>query len=388
VANPDETFDPNDLESIDALLDEAELEAVSDDSGLDETLSDELAGTDVPAEGVPEVEPVAESESIGTDSDDLLDSLDDLVADAEANQASENIEQAEENLAADPEPEVVSVSKPVKDVKDNSKAAVESDADVDDFLEKRAAAQAVKNSNLSVEEMDSIKKLIIIFGSVLSVLVLTAIGIGVWSALAASSAGVDEETKTLIESIKVSSEQNGSAIHDSEKVTKSVEKKLDAINYQLEQLATDLAALDAGKANKAEEVIDPLGLGTQTSPQNTTTAAPVSIQATPVVAAVQAPVVAHDAELMKKVSAVSSRLYKAQKRIDEVNKRVKAMQAQSSALVQSMKLIEREALVTQAAREEEQKALEERNKKAQGNPYRYSAPDGGFYDQSVSDSYP
>lgn len=391
MANPDETFDPNDLESIDALLDEAELEAVSDDSEFDESLSDEPAGSDAPAQDEPmvepEVEPDVEPESVSSETDDLLDSLDDLVADEETNPTSESIEQVEENLAADPEPEVVSVSEPVKGAKDNSKAAVESEADVDDFLEKRAAAQAAKNSNLSVEEMDSIKKLIIIFGSVLSVLVLTAIGIGVWSALAASSAGVDEETKTLIESIKVSSEQNGSAIHDAEKISKSVEKKLDAINYQLEQLAADLANLEAGKAKPAEEVIDPLGLGTQAAPQHSATATPVAHQAAPVAAAVP-PVVAHDEELMKKVSAVSSRLYKAHKRIDEVNKRVKAMQAQSAALVQSMKLIEREALVTQAAREEEQRALEERNKKAQGNPYRYSAPDGGFYDQSVSDSYP
>ena len=192
MADKDDTFDPNDLDSIDALLDEAELEA-SSDTPVD---SESSTSEEPPVEAVEEV-----ADSATDEQEAIMDSLDELVADAETSHSDNNIEQVNEQLAADPEPEVVGVSEPVaakpeptKQAKDNSEAADASDRNADEFLEKRAAAQAAQNSNLSVEEMDSIKKLIIIFGSVLSVLVITGIGIGVWSALAASSAGVDDET--------------------------------------------------------------------------------------------------------------------------------------------------------------------------------------------------
>lgn len=397
MANPDETFDPNDLESIDALLDEAELEAVSEEpeeNSQAESAIDDMAES-VAEESLPEPEEVPETtelEAPADEVDDILDSLDEMVADAESEVVSEELTDSLNEVSDDIEPEVIAVSEPATAQKSEQvkadlvqQNASANEKEVDDFLEKRAAAQASKNSNISVEDMDSIKKLIIIFGSVLSVLVLTGIGIGVWSALAASSAGVDDETITLIESIKVVSEQNGAEIKASEKVTKSVEKKLDAINYQLEQLAADLAEMESSAKEEKADVIDPLGLGTKKSANAKTGQSTVKQQA----GAVQAnTVVADNPQLMKKVTSVNSKLIKAQRRIDEVNKRIKQLQGQYASMMQSVKLIEKQALIEQAERDEKEKAMAEKEAANSNNRYQYSAPDGGFYDQSVSDSYP
>ena len=398
MANPEDTFDPNDLESIDALLDEAELEAVSDDFDTAEpNLDAEPAVEEAPA---PSNDVASEAVDNSPDADDDildgLDGLDGLELDAmdddfsESESKPEAVSEAESPAAPEPvpvaddiEPQVVAVSEPLGEnktnqIKANASAADESDKqdekDADDFLQKRMAAKASNNSNLSVKEMDSIKKLIIIFGSVLTVLVIVAISMALWSALAASSAGVDDETKSLIESIKVSSEQNGSAIQESDKITKSVEKKLDAINYQLEQLAVDLAALPKAK----EEVLDPLGLNTKA------TEASQKSEVTPVPHAT----VGMDEETKKRIASVSSRLLSAQRKLDEINKRIKLVQDQAGALMNSMKVVEKQALLDQAEHEEKLAAEAEKAKKSQGNPYQYSAPDGVFYDQSVSDSYP
>ncbi|WEJ63336.1 hypothetical protein [Thiomicrorhabdus lithotrophica] len=356
MATTDETFDPNDLDSIDALLDEAELEASPDDlDGLD----DEFPDKEVSAEA----ETVDSNAEKPMPEEDLLDSLDDSVA--------------------DDEPEVVAVSEPI--MEESAKKEVVSDSDTDDFFAKRAAAQSAQNTNMATKDMDSIKKLIIIFGSVLSVLALTGIGIGVWGALSASSAGMSEETQTLIESIKVSSEQNGSAVEATEKTSKSLEKKLDAINFQLEQLATDMAKLDS-TADKKEESIDPLGLNSQQPTQNTKDNGQSKAGNHSVANAHAMPAMsAENPEFMKKMDSVNSKLIKAQRRIDEVNSRVKKIQNHYQALVHSVKTVEKQVLLEQAEKAEKAALAKEAGNK---NRYQYSAPDGGFYDQSVSDSYP
>ena len=355
MATTDETFDPNDLDSIDALLDEAELEASPDDlDGLD----DEFPAEDVSAEAV--VDSNAEK---SMPEEDLLDSLDDLVA--------------------DDEPEVVAVSEPM--VKESAKKEVISDSDTDDFFAKRAAAQSAQNTNMAAKDMDSIKKLIIIFGSVLSVLALTGIGIGVWGALSASSAGMSEETQTLIESIKVTSEQNGSAVEATEKTSKSLEKKLDAINFQLEQLTADMAKLDSA-AEKTEENVDPLGVNSQQPTHNTKDNGQSKAGNHLVANAHAMPAMsAENPELMKKMDSVNSKLIKAQRRIDEVNGRVKKIQNHYQALVHSVKTVEKQVLLEQAAEAEKAALAKEASNTSR---YQYSVPDGGFYDQSVSDSYP
>lgn len=355
MATTDETFDPNDLDSIDALLDEAELEASPDDlDGLDDDFPAEEAS--VEAETMDNY-----AEQTIPEKDDLLGSLDDLGVDAE--------------------PEVAAVSEPF--AKESVKKEVVSDTD--DFFAKRVAAQSAQNTNMAAKDMESIKKLIIIFGSVLSVLAMTGIGIGVWGALSASSAGMSEETQTLIESIKVTSEQNGSVVQSAEKTSKSVEKKLDAINFQLEQLTADMAKLDATSAKK-EESIDPLGLNSQQSTNNAKDNSQTLADSNSAANAHTVPAMsAENPELMKKMDSVNSKLIKAQRRIDEVNGRVKKIQNQYQALVHSVKTVEKQVLLEQAAKAEKAALAKEAGNK---NKYQYSAPDGGFYDQSVSDSYP
>ncbi|WP_029407138.1 hypothetical protein [Thiomicrorhabdus sp. Milos-T2] len=401
MAEQDDTFDPNDLESIDALLDEAELEAVSEESDDDPVLeSPELDTVD----DLPDMEELADESTDlpdeSNESDDILDSLEGLDLEDEP-EVVDVSEPKEAEVVEEPEP-VVETDNIVPNVAEKKVAAVDN---TDEFLEKRASAQVAQNSNMAAEDMDSIKKLIIIFGSVLSVLALSGIGIGLWGALAASSAGMDEETLTLIESIKVSSEGNNERIHDVDKTAQSVEKKLDAINFQIEQLVADMAKTSSGTDGHNNEIIDPLGLGGHQdshatektgndshNAQNThavktthdshamntnshTQTAPPSLPA----------VAAENPELMKKVTSVNYKLIKAQRRIDEVNGRVKKIQDQYKALMQSIKTVEKQVLVEQAEKAKKQAAMKEAKEK---NRYQYSAPDAAFYDQSVTDSYP
>jgi len=412
VANADDTFDPNDLESIDALLDEAELEAVSDEpkaaessdlEGIDvlldeaelEAVSDEPSSEESnDLEGIDALLDDAELDAVSNSTEDVPDVLDDLEESlvSETSDETDDLLDSLDDLVADTEPEVVGVSEPqpepeiektVADVitaptKEAEVAKASAVDDTDDFLEKRASARGLKKTNLTADDMDSIKKLIIIFGSVLSVLVLIGIGIGVWSALAASSAGMDEETVTLIESIKVSTEHNGSAIQVAEDSTKSVEKKIDALNFQLEQLANDIAEIGAGKVAK-NEVLDPLGLGGNHSVNKHP--APIA-EIKPVV---KTSVNTTDPDLVKKVTSVNSKLIKAQRRIDEVNGRIKKMQKQYASILVSVKTVEKQVLLEQA---KEAEKLQKAKEASQANRYKYSSPDSGFYDQSVTDSYP
>lgn len=359
MATTDDTFDPNDLDSIDALLDEAELEAVVDDSADD--LSEDVS---IDAESVVDEAPL---EAGLDDTDGLLDALDDVTDSMDS----------PVDISA---PKVDSVVE---------RARVDEVADKDDFLSKRAAAQTKQSPQMAVQDMDSIKKLIIIFSSTLIVLVLTAIGIGVWSALAASSAGIDDETITLIESIKVNSEQGVSSLSENTKSVQLVEKKLDALNFQLEQLVADLATTAAKVEASKSAVVAPLGQGSQAVVDNGhgTVAKAVDSHAAPEAVVHATPQVAPqvDPAVLSKITAVNSKMIKAQRRIDEVNRRVKSIQKQYQVLLQSVKTVEKQIVVERLAKAEK---AEKEKLATDNNPYQYTAPDGMFYDQSVKDSYP
>ena len=374
MATSDDTFDPNDLDSIDALLDEAELETVMDDAADELSVDAASIMDDVSLE--------ADLDGLD-DTDGLLDALDDV-----ADSIDEPVVAPVPKKPVAAEPEVKAVSPP-----DAERARVDEVDDKDDFLSKRATAQTNQPPQMAAQDMDSIKKLIIIFSSTLIVLVLTGIGIGVWSALAASSAGMDDETITLIESIKVNSELGTTSLSENTKSVQSVEKKLDALNFQLEQLATDLAAVvvTKGMAPKAE-ILDPLGLGAHGVVDNghATDDHSVNSHAAPKTVATDHAVVPIKAEtanpaVLDKIAAVNAKMIKAQRRIDEVNSRVKSIQTQYQVLLQSVKTVEKQMVIEQLAKVEE----DEKEKSAvDANPYKYTAPDGMFYDQSVKDSYP
>ncbi|WP_127470423.1 hypothetical protein [Thiomicrorhabdus aquaedulcis] len=295
MAAKDETFDPNDLDSIDALLDEAELDALIDKPSEPPVVSvapapEQTIDMDAAAQVID-----SNNKSLGGLDADVLNSLSEVAPAAVA-------------------PPLASASAAQSAV--NTSKTVD---DADDFLAKRAAAKNNPNVQMTADDMDAIKKMIIIFGSVLVVLTLTAIGIGVWGALSGSSSTLDEESQTLIESVKVVSDTNAETINSADKTIKSVEKKLDALNFQLEQLATDM--LELGKSTPVSApvvststpalksgIIDPLGLGAPVTPTPVDAKALTPAQASPAVVAVSAdpsPVMLRKmAELNKKCLAL------------------------------------------------------------------------------------
>lgn len=366
MASVDDNFDPNDLDSIDALLDEAEQE-VAENTGSD-TDVDELDGLeldelteDLSSAETPELEPEPGP-------------IEDL-----------DLKELEEP-AVDPIPEEVPIVPPMGGT-EKQPASQKMTEPEEEFVPKRAKSNKTSPNEVSVAEMDSIKKLVIIFGSVLIVLVLTAIGMGVWSALAASS-GLDEETQTMIEDIKAGTETNTMANTESSKTVKSVEKKLDALSFQIEQLTADITALEMStKTNNAAPttpVISPI-VEAQGKPAATK---PVTQVVAPVATQQVAPVT--DQAVLQKLNVVSSKMASAQKRIDEVNRRVKSIQTQYGQLMRSVKVVEKQ-MVDQQAKAAKAAAAEEKEKASENSRSNYqynSTPDAMYYDQANPDSYP
>lgn len=345
MAASNETIDPNDLDSIDALLDEAELE-------------------------VTEKEVIAESED--------QDAIDSLLDDITLPEPVE--EEPEEALL----PEVEDASDLVQDTPveaDNKQQPAIKKAVSEDKSPpvKPSAIQPTPTKEMTAEDMDSIKKLIIIFGSALVVLALVGIGIGVWSVLAAKGAALDEETKTLIESTQVNAERMAASEMDSSELIQTIEKKIDALNFQLEELSTDLLAQQAPVSSvKKLDVMDPLGLNSHSAVASKTNQSAVT---TSIEHAKQP-----DIETVKLASSVNKKMISAQRRIDEVNRRVKDIQLKHKALLLGIKNLEKQLVLQQkkvATKEQEAKV-----KKQAHNPYQYSAPGETYYDQSVGDSYP
>lgn len=391
MADPDDIIDPNDLDSIDALLDEAEL-----DAGDLEDIEPKLPA-EVPAEE--EVAPPAE-EPLTAVEDELISEDPELQELEEETNAPPTAQEATENVAGVDDVAAVAAgavagaAAATALAKDEpSEKAVEEPKKEEDDFEKVLQERQKKNqeSGFTVEQMDSLKKIIIIFGASIIVLVLTAIGIGVWGALSASNSHLPEEAQTMLETIKVNGDLNISEVQGMAENLQSIEKKLDAVNFQVEQLAADLIKLQG--SNPAQQVtIDPLGLN------NTATSAPkeseVVQQQPPVQVAQSAPVVmnaaaAIDPQVIKKIDSINYRLIKAQKAIDTISGRVKTIQQTQQEVIHGVKSVEKQQLLEMKLRaeEEEQKAEEEKVQQDQ-NPYSYQTPDGMFYDQSVKDSYP
>ena len=351
MADSNETIDPNDLDSIDALLDEAELDVVEK----------------------------KEVTSAGVDTDSEKDAIDSLLD--EVNSNSETLPLSE----PEPEQEAVPPKEPMQKIAPEREKKQPDVKEVVADTEQPALKKAPPlKTEMTVEEMDAIKKLIIIFGSVLTVLAFIGIGIGVWSALAAKNSVLNEETLTLIESIHVNSERIGAQIEDSNQSIQTLEKKLDALNFQLEALVTDLLeGQPTLSAAPKMGVIDPLGLNTASS--HTEKTAPSPSVKTNVKSVTQG--AALDPESIKLAASVNKKMISAQRRIDEVNRRVKDIQSKHKSLLLSIKSLEKQMILQQKRAASKERADQEKQKQTH-NPYQYSAPDGSYYDQSVGDSYP
>lgn len=375
MASTDETFDPNDLDSIDALLDEAEQDVVAsrEEDAVAEDVVSATAAQELPAE----------TSMI----DDELSELLDVEQAAPAAELADSVQPAAVQVkgAADPKPEAK--FKP-------EEAPVAPPQQEEEYIPRRGKTQN-QSKEISAAEMDSIKKLIVIFGSTLVVLMLIGIGIGIWAAVA-GSAGLDEETQTKIEEIKLGTESNTVALSKNAQGMSGIEKKIDALSYQLEQMTADITALERQAPSSAvQPMVQPAvnNNGHTVAPHDahavdTHQAAPL-VQATPVPAAAQtmAPAVVVDAAMTDKLNSVQMGMVKAQKRIDEVNKRVKQLQEQYGKLLHGVKTVEKQ-LVGQQVQAQAKKTAEKEKTESKQPSYQYSAPDPMMYDQANPDSYP
>ena len=464
MATPNDTIDPNDLDSIDALLDEAEWNAdenlqdsapleSAEDASTQESVETETPqpespqdieqladiaeeANEKPAEAeATDIEPSIEANAPQAELDAMLDAAldevnEDKVAepadtveepvDAEVveppvdqtndqqedqNTESNADEKQDETLLDDvPMPVVGDLSGSRSKLQSESERPAVSEASEKEQWDDEALPSRLQRSSkpqtadLTVKEMDALKKLIIIFGSASLTLIVITLGIAVWAAIAASSSGFSEENQALLESVKVNSELSSEKINVNYETLESLEKKLDAINFQIEQLAGDIAgsANAGGVPTKTHampakgDLIDPLGLHTKAAPKTATeTHAPTHT-------AVQAPVqvaapsvteveVKLNSELIKKVSSVNYKVIKLQKSITELNTRLKALQSQQANLTDSVKVVEKEILLEKAAKLKAEREIAEQKAKRQYQPGGYPEV---FSDPTVGDSYP
>ncbi|WP_024851471.1 hypothetical protein [Hydrogenovibrio kuenenii] len=323
MAQINNTVDPNDLDSIDALLDEAEQESIAEEPEVTQV----EAATPEPAGGVDDVpEEWADTEA-------SEDSTEDLLSELGENVESSGIE-AEETAAPEPTPSPAEESKGepsepdvglgMMQQPDASQKAMEDKAE--DILEKRAQAQKANNA-IKGSDMDAIKKLIVIFSSVIITLVIAAIGIGIWGALS-SGPGLSKETLDKIDGIESNSTQSLMHTNTSEKTLQTLDKKLDALSFQLEQLNSDIAKIETNGAKKivAEQSSDK----TQPPVVKPSDKAKTISEAAP--------------ELTAKLNRIGTQMTSAQRRIYEVNKRVKRLQSVYYQLLKSIKNVEKQLI--------------------------------------------
>lgn len=339
MAQINNTVDPNDLDSIDALLDEAELESVVEEPKAEPEapVTSAVEGGDLPdAEDVPEdwaVDETAEEDPTAG----LLDELDEDIG-ASGIQAEETAapepEPVAEPPAAPPTPEPAPAPEPPP--VDTLSAIQGKDASnamehkAEDILEKRAqAAQAQKANNaIKGPDMDAIKKLIITFSSIIIFLVVVTIGVGIWAALSSGN-DLNKETMDKINGIEANSMQSLMHTNASEKTLKTLDKKLDAISFQLEQLNGDIAKIEAGSLQKTADAKD-------SHEKAQAAVKPAEPVATPAQEAKVAP------ELAAKLDRVGAQMTSAQRRIYEINQRVKKLQSDYKLLLKSIKSVEKQ----------------------------------------------
>lgn len=383
MAEPDKTIDPNDLDSIDSLLDEAEFEQ----RGKDEQARDEEDLLAALSDDADQVVPEQDARENSQEEDDALDRMFEAPLDEKP---------AEPELTR-PDPAIRSGDaegySPRRDFQ----------ADDDDFLARRANKN--NGNELTVAEMDSLKSMIIGFGSTLIVLALIGIGIATWGAL--STNGGDSDTLKLIEEIRGESEVGRVASQSNETILRDLNRKLDALSFQIEQANGDIVALSEGKQPSLTGVP---GLPETLSPtsKDTKEAGDESANTNGQASAVQTtetqpkpPVEVDLGKFEEKLDSVNRNVSVAQRRVVEINNRVKSLQQQYSSIVETIKLVEKnmleQELKAKAAEQEAAKTEEAEKEQAKSQPvtseqpdgYRYQAPDGGLgYDTGNMNSYP
>lgn len=245
------------------------------------------------------------------------------------------------------------------------------------------ALKKKSKQELTAADMDKLKKLILALGITTIVLVTIGIGLTVWAAIAASTAHLDEESKTLLEEIKTGVEHVAVKSERQDKTLEAIEKKIDALSFQLEQINSDLgkleALMEANSVKPASSTVDtapivppPHGAG-QLNMTAQTHAAPAAPAHT--VASVVAKV---DPDLKKTLGSLNSRLIRTQKQVDKVYSALRKLQTQYRVILTNLKKLRAEL-------QTEQKPAAAKEPPLKRQYYQYEAP---AYDPANIGTYP
>lgn len=387
MAQPDNTIDPNDLDSIDALLDEAELE--SDNQQPD---PDQMFEEDTPQPDETDADSLSDLDDIDRALDQQVEKQDDQ--DSELNLDDFELGQLDDQQAnAEANQDDLSVG-------GQDLARIKEQQEFEKLLEKRAQ-QGLNNNELTVAEMDSLKKMIIGFGSATVGLALILMGISLWGAISASS--IEMPDSEIYEQILGEAELARTAGQANQTALADLNRKLDALSFQIEQINGDLVTLTNGvpSANNTSDLLNPLGIQNGATQPYVETAKPESV--TPTAAAstpvVQTPVTVQGTvdmtQLEGKVDEVARSLAVAQRRVVEINNRVKTIQKQYTLVLNSVKQVEKtlleEKLAQKKAVEQQQQAEKEKleqETKQTSESYHYRAPGALHYEYGSKGTYP
>jgi hypothetical protein len=343
-------FNSLDLDSLDALLDAAEIEAVS---------HEEAAPTVPPVEAEAADDwsaALAEQAAATEEEDPWASALAEQAAAPEATVAPTPVPTAAPTLPPTPEPtptptpaateaptQVLDVVPPVAPI---ARAAEHEDRETPVKIK-----QPNNTETWTDAEMDSIKKLIIIFSSVIIVLVLAAIGISLGGLLSSPSA--DPKLVETVDSIKNDVGQAYLITEDSGKQLKTMGTQLSDVATQLAEIAEAIETLK--KAPVVAHVAPTVPASSKTlSASERKAAMREEIQANAAADGEQAsdseaPVVekvektANSAQvkaLAVDILDVKKRLVATQKLLEQINKQSEALQLQSLTLTEAVKAVE------------------------------------------------
>jgi len=370
VAEAKDDIDLNELDSIDALLEEAE-------QALDEADPDVVDNVPEPADSeAPEEAEVAPKEDLAPRSEPEPAPESETAAQVEA--ASETNETPVE--AADPP---VPPQQPV-----SQKAQMKDDDETPLPAEMKQPGLKKRNSSeLTDADMDKLKKLILAFGISLIVMVIIGWGLSVWAAIAASTAHLDEETMTMLEEIKTGVEHVAVKAEKQDKTLMAVERKIDALSFQLEQLNGDLGKLEDLLAKSGGQSVMLAAKPTAAAhPETKDTPAHTSAtkHAASAPAAPTKVVATMDPEVKKTLGSINSRLIRTQKKVEQVYSRLVKLQTQYRAMLAAVKKVEKGLAVKQT-----DAAAQKKSSTPRQPYYQYQAPNGNYpFDPAHVDSYP
>lgn len=385
MAEEKDDIDLNELDSIDALLEEAEqaLEEAEPEMADDAPEPSESGESEVPSveqeeasqpQPEPEPEPDPEPEPETALQAEVSSEPDEAPVDAGGPPA--------------PAPPPQSVSQ-----------MVETDEDDEPPLPaemKQPGRKKNNSSELTDADMDKLKKLILAFGISLIVMVMIGWGLSVWAAIAASTTHLDEETMTLLEEMKTGIEHVAVKSEKQDKTLMAVERKIDALSFQLEQLNTDMGKLEELLAKKGGQASMPphtnapaihqeAGGHGHAPAQSHTAPAEHTAPAHAAPASPPAVVATMDPDVKKTLGSINSRLIRTQKKVEQVYSRLVKLQAQYRAMLAAMKKVEKGLKAAKKA----EKPAEKKSPALRQPYYQYQAPAGDYpFDPTHVDSYP